>query len=205
MSIESFLPIDLLMDACILAAVQLALDRLHLRRLLRALLALMTYSILAAFLGRRLIWLRTWPGLTASCLLSSALLTGSLRPRRVLEAAACMCVAALLCGGCASASGGGPVRYLPLVLSGLAVLLTILRRRRHIRFRWDIELSLERDGLCASVPALIDTGNRLREHRSGLPVVIVEERAMPLLARHVRQLAANELCSLPYGALGGAG
>ena len=85
MSIESFLPIDLLMDACILAAVQLALDRLHLRRLLRALLALMTYSILAAFLGRRLIWLRTWPGLTASCLLSSALLTGSLRPRRVLE------------------------------------------------------------------------------------------------------------------------
>ena len=65
------------MDACILAAVQLALDRLHPWRLLRALLALLSYSILAAFLGRRLIWLQTWPGLAASCLLSSALLTGS--------------------------------------------------------------------------------------------------------------------------------
>ena len=38
MSLEAVLPIDLLMDACILTAVQLALGRLHLRRLLRALL-----------------------------------------------------------------------------------------------------------------------------------------------------------------------
>lgn len=205
MSIEATLPIDLLMDACILTAVQLALGRLHARRLLRALLALCLYSILSALLGNRFRWLRSWPGLTAACLIAAALLTGSLRPRRVLEAAACMGVAALVCGGCAAASGGGPGRFLPVAALGLIVLLAVLRRRRHIRFRWDIELTLERDGLRADFPALIDTGNRLREHRTGLPVLIVEAAAMPRLAQHVQALDADELRFLPYGALGGAG
>ena len=205
MSIEATLPIDLLMDACILTAVQLALGRLHARRLLRALVALCLYSILSALLGNRFRWLRSWPGLIAACLIAAVLLTGSLRPRRVLEAAACMGVAALVCGGCAIASGGGPGRFLPVAALGLIVLLAVLRRRRHIRFRWDIELTLERDGLRADFPALIDTGNRLREHRTGLPVLIVEAAAMPRLAQHVQALDADELRFLPYGALGGAG
>ena len=203
MSLEAVLPVDLLMDACILTAVQLALGRLHLRRLLRALLLLCFYSILSFFPG--LGWLRSWVALSASCLIAAALLTGSLRPRRVLEAAFCMGVAAFVCGGCAAASGGGPGRYLPMAALGLLALVCVLRRRRHIRFRWDIELTLEKDGLRADFPALIDTGNRLREHRSGLPVLIVEARAMPRLAQLAQDLDPDELRHLPYGALGGSG
>ena len=81
----------------------------------------------------------------------------------------------------------------------------MLRRKRHIRYRWNIELTLEWDTLRTDVPALIDTGNRLREHRSGLPVLIVESGAMPLFSQRVQQLDPDELRFLPYGALGGAG
>ena len=102
MSIEATLPIDLLMDACILTAVQLALGRLHARRLLRALLALCLYSILSALLGNRFRWLRSWPGLTAACLIAAALLisvsTVFLKQHSVLDvlAALPLCAAAYL-------------------------------------------------------------------------------------------------------------
>lgn len=205
MAVEAYLPMDLLMDAFILCAVQLALGRFQLRRLVRALALLCAHTLLAAFAGARLNWLRGWQGLAVAALLAAALLTGSLRPRRVLEAAACMGVAAAVCAGFAAAADGGPGHFLPCAVAGLMLLLSLLRRRRHIRYRWNIELSLERNGVRENFPALIDTGNRLREHRSGLPVLIVEARAIPHLARLAHGLDPSERRSLPYGVLGGAG
>ena len=61
MAVEAFLPMDLLMDACILLSVQLMLGGLHARRLVLALCALCAYTLCAYRFGTCLGWLRRWP------------------------------------------------------------------------------------------------------------------------------------------------
>ena len=87
----SFLAMDLLMDLCVLIAVQCVLGRFHPRRLAAAQLALSLFTLLSLFLGR--------PGPIArlcAALLCCAALCAERRPLRILEGAALMI--------CASAS-----------------------------------------------------------------------------------------------------
>ena len=79
------------------------------------------------------------------------------------------------------------------------------RWRRSASVHWQIDVCVEKRGLIQRFPALIDTGNRLREHQSGMPVLIVESRAIPALARLARQLPESETRRLPFGVLGGGG
>ena len=66
-----------------------------------------------------------------------------------------------------------------------------------------MEIALQ--GASARFPALIDTGNRLREHASGLPVLIVEERAAGEIAALAGTLSPDQMRPLPFGVLGGTG
>ena len=187
--------IDLAMDLCILCAVQLGFGALRPGRLLFAEAMLAACSRLCA--GA--------PGplpQAAAYLLCAAALTGSCRPLAVAETAACLMCAFSACAGLASLGGGRALAAAPL---GAFALAWIVRRRRNGRTRWNVELYVELNGASDRFPALIDTGNRLRDRKSGLPVLIVEAAAAPRISAEARRLDPAELRALPFGVLGGAG
>lgn len=193
----AFLPMDLLMDLCALVIVQLAFDRIHLRRLLLAELLLAACTLAALALGK------PPPALELLVILVCAMVaTGARRPLAIAEAAVC-----ILCTFSAAAGIAAlfPVPAPLLAPAGAILLLIILRRRRNVHLRWNIELMVEKDGTGDRFPALIDTGNRLREHRSGLPVLIVEQSAMPNLHALIEALGEAHTRTLPFGVLGGGG
>lgn len=94
---------------------------------------------------------------------------------------------------------------------GVAALAAALEARGRKLERWEAQVRVALDGRQASLKALVDTGNRLHEPISGLPVLIVEERAVrrmlpPSLdaARPDRHLPPR-FRLVAYGALGGSG
>ena len=200
MFLQAYSPLDLLMDLGMLLTVQLVFGSIHPGRLLAAASALGACTALAdaLHLPSAAIALAHLPVF----LLAAAIATGKRRAGRILEAAACM-----FCTGAAAAGfiSLGSRAATPAVILGIPLLLCLLRRRRHESYRWNIEVYVEKDGLGASLPALIDTGNRLREHRSGLPVFIAEAGALAQIARHMHTLPAEQLRILPFGVLGATG
>lgn len=197
---RAFSSIDLLMDLCMLATVQLAYGSLCLIRLFGAASLLAACTFLARILdlsGAIMIPLHL-----VVLILSSKIATGEQRPGRILEATACM-----FCTGAAAAGflSLGGISAVPAVLAGIPVLLFLLRKRRHEKHAWNIEIYLEKDGLGATLPALIDTGNRLCEHESGLPVFIAEAAAIPKIADHAQSLPYEQTKTLPFGVLGSTG
>lgn len=177
-----------------LLSAQLSLNRFDLRRLILAQLPLSCATVCALALGD-LKWLHL-----PLLLLSGAIATGEKRPGRIAQAALVM-----LAGGALGAGfhmlGGGILS----ALTGCTLLLWLLRRHRHLNYRWNIEIQVEKNGRAAAFPALIDTGNRLREHESGLPVLIVEAGAVEELADAISALPDCEFRFLPYGVLGSCG
>lgn len=193
MNASSFFPADVLVDLTTLLAVQLSFSRLNLKRLILGQLLLSAFTLWALCTGGA-----RWMHLPL-LILGAAAATGERRPGRILEAAIIMlCTGALAAGFHLSAGLLG-------ALIGCGALIFLLRRHRHLNFQWNIELLIEKNGCISSVPALIDTGNRLREHASGLPVLIVEESAVPEICAEMHRLDAHELRHLPYGVLGGSG
>ena len=193
----NFLPMDCIMDLCMLLIVQLTFGRLHLRRLLAAFLLLGGCTAAVLQLRMQVPLLLHLPVFISAAVIAS----GARTPRSMLLSGACM-----FCSGAAAAGFsllGRPV--LPYALSGGLLVLLLMRRQRNISCRWNIDLTLERDGLYARFPALIDTGNHLHEHQSGLPVLIVESAAIPGMNAHLQDLADNEKRTLPFGVLGGGG
>ena len=192
-ALEDFFFSDLLMDGCILAAVQRALDRTCLRRLFRALLVLQCFGIagMILHLNPALLQLAAYP-------FAAMALLGKRSFSAVLEAAA-----SILCG---YAAGAGFLMLTGKRLTGTVCLLglfcMLLFRRRHIRSHWNIEIILEKNGHRACFPALIDTGNRLREQFSGLPVLIAESA---VLGKLTDTLDPDACITLPYGVLGSSG
>jgi len=196
----AFLTLDFWMDLGMLLVAQLSFGRFHPIRLLSAacLLCICTLAVLrinppAAWMF--FIHILVFP-------LGAWLATGERRTGRILEAAACMFCFSAAAAGFVSLNRG---HALPIAAAGGALLLCLLRRRRHESFRWNIEVYVEKDGLCASFPALIDTGNRLREQHGGLPVLIVEASALSTMAEHIATLPEEQVQVLPYGVLGSSG
>ena len=189
--------IDLAMDLCALCAVQLGFGALCLKRLLLAEAVLAVCSALSFALGP--------PGPIAQIavyLLCAAVLTDARRPVRAAEAAICLLCAFAAGAGLATLFGKKLILLAPL---GTLALLLLVRKRRNIRFRWNVELYVELGGAGDSFEALIDTGNRLRDHRSGLPVLIVEAAAVPNFAAASDRLDPALARTLPFGVLGSAG
>lgn len=192
MAIEEMFLLDLLMDMGILAAIQFSMDRPCPKRILRATLVLQ--------------------GATALCISASFLhaavplffpiaafaLLGRRRLKTILEAALALFCAYAACAGFMVVSG----KRIPAVLGCMLLLCLLLRRRRHIRNQWNIEIILEKNLCKCCFTALIDTGNRLKEHRSALPILIAEER---VIRKAVETISPDEYIPVPYGALGGCG
>lgn len=192
-----FAMIDFVMDLCALCAVQLGFGTLRARRLLAAQALLALCTLLSTAFGP--------PGPVvqiAVFLFIGWILTGARTPRQAVEAALCLLCAFTAAAGLATLFGGRLVILAPL---GAAMLLALVRRRRNIKFRWNVELFVELNGAGDRFEALIDTGNRLRDRRSGLPVLIVEAAAVPNFAAAADRLDPSEGRTLPFGVLGSSG
>lgn len=103
---------------------------------------------------------------------------------------------------------------LALVLGGLGggmLLLGALEARAGRLSRLEVRLKLRVGKEWAELTALIDTGNRLHEPLSGLPVLIVEQQRIENLlpygfdAAHVNQYLPPRFRLVGYGALGAKG
>lgn len=186
---------DPAMDMVILAAAQWSLGRIRPLPLLACAAMLRIFTLLALALGRGFAhWLHL-----PLLMLCAGILAAGRSLATLLQTAGCLiCLSAAAAGFCMI--GGWPAGF-----CGAAALSMLVRRSRHIRYRWNIEVELVLNGVTARFPALIDTGNRLREHRSGLPVLIVEEGAARNLAAAADALPESAKTALPYGVLGSTG
>ncbi len=173
MSIELFVILNLASDLALLCAVAYALGCFSARRLLAAGVLCTAYGVLAA--------VRPAPWASVAAQLSMLCCVSALVYGRVC-AEACR-VAALLAGSALIAGGAerlfrflppGPARALPCAGTGALLIGMMLTARHPHRDGWQISLLVRVEGRTVRIPALIDTGNRLREPLSGLPVLIAE-------------------------------
>jgi len=110
---------------------------------------------------------------------------------------------------CAAMLAGGVITFCPSIsipvvyCAALLVISALFTVRRQRLLSWDVMLQLSLNRKTISFRALIDTGNRLREPISGLPVLIVEEA---LLQSILSPDTAYPPCrQVSFGGLGGTG
>ena len=192
LNLERYLLVSFAMDGALCAVAARACGALRWRRVIPAAALAALYGALAAARPR------PWgsPAIQLVLLVPlSMLLCASASPRRFPLAALTLLCGAMLCGGAAALLRGGFAAALP----GAGLLLMLLGARRRLRGGWQVEVALRMNGRTRRFTALIDTGNRLREPFSGLPVLIAEERLLRglLPERGYRPVA--------YAALGGGG
>jgi len=197
LSIEIYLAINLVVDYILLSVVCKALGLFHPGRILAAdalcsagaallaaqpaswaalplrLITLVPASLLICVPAAPAMWPTVW-----LCLLALSLLCGGL---------SLLLPPLGLCGGTICLLGGA--------------LLTRLALAGHppLHGGWLVRLRLSVDGRTARFPALIDTGNRLREPFSGLPVLIAEAALLKDI------LPKRGYRIVRFGALGGEG
>ena len=85
-----------------------------------------------------------------------------------------------------------------LPMGGAAYVLLLRARRRGVE-SWTVRMQLLSRGRVVRFEALIDTGNRLREPLSGLPVLVVDAALIAAC------LPEEGYRLVPYGAVGGCG
>ena len=142
----------------------------------------------------------TLPLQGAVCLCSAALLLREKRIRSLIAASAAILLTSTAAAGFAMLGGSSVWAAAGCLLGGF-----LLRRKRNPRSIWNIEILAEKDGVFDRFTALIDTGNRLTEHRSALPVLIAEEQAIPSLSLLLETMKPDQIRTLPFGVLGSSG
>ena len=193
MSIERFLAVNLMMDLPLLAIVARSMHALRWRNLLAATALALLYGALAA--ARPVPW-RAPPCQLLALVPTSLALLGHRRARRLGEAMLLLAAGGLFAAGWAAALR---LCSAPQALGACPGLMALLYTRRRVRERWEAELFLTYAGRSARFPALIDTGNLLREPLSGLPVLIVEARLLGDLPPE------SGFRTVHYGGMGGGG
>lgn len=195
MGIEVFLAVNLAADFALLASVSRAMGLFRWRSVLVADAACAALAVLAA--------LRPSLGLfvgAASPAAAAWIITRRSSPRLWALFTLALLGEALLCGGVARLLPISAALAAPACLAAGALLTLLVSAGRPPGSRdWQVALCLQVDGHCARFPALIDTGNRLREPLSGLPVLIAEAA----LVRDI--LPESGYRTLGFGALGGEG
>ena len=199
MAAEEMLAADLLMNFGILVCVQFALGRLHLPSVTAALAVMSVNTVIGRLLG-----LPHWDSFliqSAVCALCGAIIARSRRISQIITASLAIFCATTSAAGLAFLSG----RLSFAAVLALAIVAFLLRRRRNPAVQWNITVSVTKNGVSDRFNALIDTGNHLTEHRSALPVLIVEESAVPHLSQLLPELDPDEIHTLGFGVLGSCG
>ena len=140
------------------------------------------------------------PAQSLLLILVSMLLSGHLDFRSWSRPALLLCEATLLSGGVASICLSGTRTQAGGVLCAVSgALLTALTCAVRRTTRWQVHVLLRSPAGTVRFTALVDTGNRLREPISGLPVLIAEAK----LVRNV--LPEDGYRILSFGSVGGSG
>ena len=198
MSIELFLIVNGLADVALLGAAARALGLLRWRRVIACGGLCALCGVLAASSPRPF----ATPCTSLALLVGASLWIAWGCPARVLvKTAAFLAGGALLAGGASLLpfwALRGPFAF-PCALCGAALLTLMLTAKKPLSNDWQVRLAVNVDGRTSRFPALIDTGNRLREPLSGQPVVIAEARLLE------GALPTSGWRELRFGAVGGGG
>lgn len=101
-----------------------------------------------------------------------------------------------------------PLSLIPAAAVASSLAALFLGRRRRWLENWEIDVYIAHAGARTRFPAMIDTGNRLTEPLSGLPVLVVEESLVAAMLPSSFD-PANAADTLPHGfrlaAFGGLG
>lgn len=195
MSIEGFLAINLTADFALLASVSHAMGLFGWRRVLAADAACAALAVLATAQPATGLFVAA-----ASPALAALIITRRAAPKLWALFTLALLGHALLCGGVARLLPLPPALAAPVCLSVGALLTLVVSAGQPPGSReWQVTLCLRVGNRSARFPALIDTGNRLREPLSGLPVLIAEAS----LLRDI--LPQTGYRTLGFGGLGGQG
>lgn len=197
MSIELWLAVNLLADCALLGATTRALGLYRRKRTLVAGIVCAAFGTLAAARPRP--WATPPVQIALLAAVTALLCYGSAaRTRRIFMLS--LGAAALLCAGLATLTSiTGPLAAALCVPLGSLLSALLLSMRAPHRGGWEVRLALSTGGRTVCFEALIDTGNRLREPLSGLPVLVAEAA----LLRDI--LPERGYRELRFGALGGQG
>lgn len=197
MCLETFLAVNLLADLMPIVATSRALGLFSWRRALAADALCALYAVIAV--SRRGLWAS--PAAQAAMLgVLCCVLSGRMADRQFGRIVLSLCAAVLTSGGVAAivhVSGVGAAILCPAF--GSLTLCALFAAHPPASINYQVEVSLLVDGRTARFTALVDTGNRLREPLSGLPVLIAEAGLLRGL------LPADGYRMLHYGAIGGEG
>ena len=199
MSVEIFILVNFSIDFAVIAAISRSCGTFGLCRACTAALLCALYGVAAALRPRPLSGVAYQLTVLA---VASWIAVGRFDALRWALTAALMSLGMAVAGGAAFLLTPHPVsawQAVPAALAGVTTLTLLFGYRHPLRDGWQVEVQLNVDGRTARFPALIDTGNRLREPLSGQPVLIAEAR----LLREVLPVRASR--SVAFGALGGEG
>lgn len=195
-SFEGFLLVNLLVDAALLSIISRSCGNFKGSRMLYLAAACALYAFIA--IGKPSPWAS--PLIQLILLIPvSILLTGTTDIRQWPIAGLLLVAGMLLIGGIKQFLPEHPASAVSGVCIGLTITFLLLAVRSHLRTTWHVDLLLVLNGRSACIHALIDTGNRLHEPISGLPVIIIEE---PLISRIMPESGYRQVA---FGGLGGSG
>ena len=197
-SLEAYFLINLAVDVALIAVVARTNGCFRLWRTLTGGFLAAVYALLVRTVSERL----AHPAIQLVLIVPvSLIVTGDPSPHKWLSVAFQLSCGALMLGGI----GGLAARNIAAGIGGGLLLLSLLLNvRRHRMSAWDVTVCLRYRGRSTSFRALIDTGNRLREPISGLPVLIAEASLLRGIFPTDRDSAVS--CRrVTFGALGGGG
>ena len=197
MSIELYLAVNLLADCALLSTASWLLGLFDWRRVLAGGTICAVYASLAACSPV------PWASVPVQiCLLFavSALVAPRVSLRTHMTLAITLMCAAALCGGTtAFIPHRGQAGTLAGFFLGVMLPIPVFAARPPGTRSWQVRLRIVHGGKAIRFPALIDTGNRLREPRSGSPVLIAEASLLKGM------LPEQGYRVIAYGAVGGNG
>jgi len=198
-SIESFLLTSFMLNTVLMVIVSKGTGNFRLSRILFSSLICTIFGMLA------IQYPDPWysPVIQLILLVPLSMLISGASDIRIWGKNALMLTAGtMLAGGSERIFSESNVFRLPALAAafvGFLMLYILLSDRKRRKSNWNIELCLSACNETVRFTALIDTGNRLHEPISGLPVIIAEQEVLEGI------LPDTGYRSVAYGGLGGNG
>lgn len=199
-SLEAYFLINFAVDAALTAVIARANGCFKLRRILLGGLICAGYAVLVRTVSGRL----AHPAIQTLLLILLSMLTcGDPDPHRWGAVALELFCAGMMLGGVGMLAMDSKRMLAVFLGAGLILLNILLSVRENLLTSWEVNVCLTLHGKSVSFQALIDTGNRLREPISGLPVLIAESSILGnLLDSAIKETPCRRVA---FGALGGGG
>lgn len=199
-TIEYSFFLNFLIDTALIAVIARSEGCFNLLRILSASLISAIYSLFVAVVVPSL----AHPMIQLALLvLISLLIAGDSSPHKWLSISLRLIGSVMLLGGAATLLRVQTIPSVLIVLCFGLILVYVLFRTCNNRIsNWEIKVFIQHNGTNVQFTALIDTGNRLEEPVSGLPVLIAESSVLSGLFPSKQPLKCRRVA---FNALGGTG